>query len=120
MSDWGTTSDADLRAFGREAEDPDELARWILKALRRGELPEVGRVAELPRELVEALAAARVRVGRCAWCGGPTHAQRSGELACCCRDCFLEVGVLCFSCPRRPAAERIPPGDPSGDEGGGA
>lgn len=105
--DWRTSSDADLRALGREAQasesqDPEALASLVQRALRRGELPGIGRaVAELPLEMREELARARVHEGRCAWCAGGVHKLRTGERSCCCRDCFVEVGALCLTCPRR-------------------
>ena len=103
VRDWRTSSDADLRALGREAKDPDALARLVAKSLRRGQLPGVGSAAvELPSDLRGALATARVREGRCAWCAGDVHRLRSGERACCCNDCYLEVGALCLTCPKNP------------------
>ncbi len=100
--DWRTSSDADLRAQGREAADPEALAGLVHRALRRGELPGIGRaVADLPPEVRDQLARARVNEGLCAWCGGGVHKLRSGERACCCQDCFVEVGALCLSCPKR-------------------
>ena len=100
--DWRTSSDADLRAQGREAEDPEALAGLVHRALRRGELPGIGRAAaDLPPDVRDQLARARVHEGLCSWCGGGVHKLRSGERACCCQDCFVEVGALCLSCPKR-------------------
>lgn len=105
VSERPGSNDAWLRSLGRGAEQPEELERLVSEALRRGQLPPLGRATELPPELLEALGAARVRQGLCAWCGQTPHRERSGRLACCCRDCFVEVGVLCFRCPRRPREE---------------
>jgi len=111
--DWRTSSDADLRALGRAAEDPEALAGLVHRALRRGELPGIGRaVADLPPEVRDQLARARVSEGRCAWCAGGVHKLRSGERACCCQDCFVEVGALCLSCPRRAATPLLPREEP--------
>lgn len=105
MNDWGSSSDADLRALGRDHRDkatPEELAHLVATSLRRGELPGIGaEIERLPGDLIEALGAARYRQGYCAWCAGGVHELRSGERACCCQDCFLERGALCFVCPRQ-------------------
>ncbi|MGE0711996.1 MAG: hypothetical protein AB7N76_20415 [Planctomycetota bacterium] len=100
MARTRSSSDQELRALRREAAGgaPAERERWVWECLRRGELPMIGReIMDLPAELRDPLARERVLRGRCAWCGG----FEPGRARCCCARCFVDVGVLCFHCPRR-------------------
>ena len=92
-----------LRVLRRQAAQGGDVAdrhAWISTSLRHGQLPGIGReIRELPEHLRDQLARERVQRGRCAWCGG----FERDHLRCCCAECYLEVGVLCFHCPKQQA-----------------
>jgi len=105
MAPRSRSSDSKLRDLRRQAAqggDVGDRYAWISTSLRHGQLPMIGReIKELPAELRDLLARERVGRGRCAWCGG----FERDHLRCCCAECYLEVGVLCFHCPKQQAAD---------------